>query len=292
MIRTLVVDDSKFMRTLIADMLVSDPKIDVIATAKDGEDVVAKARLHHPDAITLDVEMSCMDELEALRAIMDENPTPVVMLSALTQKGADTLEALHHGAVDFVPKPSSSLSLDIGKVKDLPISRIKAAALAKPGSHPAPRLRKERTSFRRVRSKHIIVIGTSTGGPRPLSELLPQLPGDIPAGILIVQHIPPWFTKSLAERLDKSCAIRVKEAEAGDGIEGGAYMFSGIKGNTRNIGERNITAVKKKLKEKHIKIVGEDLGRSNGRTVRFDLISGKVLVKTVRGVDKELQVGL
>jgi chemotaxis response regulator CheB len=139
-----------------------------------------------------------------------------------------------------------------------------------------------------VSDPKIDVIGTPTGGPRPLSELLPQLPGDIPAGILIVQHMPPWFTNSLAERLDKSCAIRVKEAEAGDGIEDGAYMFSGIKGNTRNIGERNITAVKKKLKEKHIKIVGEDLGGSNGRTVRFGLISGKVLVKTVRGTDKEL----
>jgi two-component system chemotaxis response regulator CheB len=271
MIRTLVVDDSKFMRTLIADTLVSDPKIDVIATAKDGEDAVAKARPHHPDVITLGVEMpdvitlgvemSRMDELEALRAIMDENPTPVVMLSALTQKGADaTLEALRHGAVDFVPKPSSSLSLDIGEVKDLLISRIKAAALAKPRTHPTPHLRRARTSFRRVMGKHIIVIGTSTGGPRPLSELLPQLPGDIPAGILIVQHMPPWFTNSLAERLDKSCAIRVKEVEAGNGIEDGAYMFSGIKGNTRNIGERNITAVKNKLKEKHIKIVGEDVG--------------------------------
>jgi two-component system chemotaxis response regulator CheB len=272
MIRTLVVDDSKFMRTLIADTLVSDPKIDVIATAKDGEDAVAKARPHHPDVITLGVEMSRMDELEALRAIMDENPTPVVMLSALTQKGADaTLEASRHGAVDFVPKPSSSLSLDIGEVKDLLISRIKAAALAKPRTHPTPHLRRARTSFRRVMGKHIIVIGTSTGGPRPLSELLPQLPGDIPAGILIVQHMPPWFTNSLAERLDKSCAIRVKEVEAGNGIEDGAYMFSGIKGNTRNIGERNITAVKNKLKEKHIKIVGEDVGGNDRRTLSREM---------------------
>jgi len=265
--------------------------IDTIATAKDGGDAVAKARLHHPDVITLDVEMPRMDGLEALRAIMDENPTPVVMLSASTLDGAD--EALRHGAVDFVPKPSGSHSRDIDKVKDPLISRIKAAALAKPRTHPTSHLRKERTSFRRVMGEHIIVTGTSTGGPRPISELLPQLPGDIPAGILIVQHIPPWFTNSLAQRLDKSCAIRVKEAEARDRIEGGAYMFSGIKGNTMNIGEQNITAVKKKkLKEKHIKIVGEDLGGSNGHTVRFDLVSGKVLVKTVRGVDKELQVGL
>lgn len=227
MIRTLVVDDSKFMRTLVADMLVSDPEIDVIATAKDGEDAVAKARLHHPDVITLDVEMPRMDGLEALKAIMNENPTSVVMLSALTQEGADaTLEALHHGAVDFVPKPSGSLSLDIAKVKDLLISRIKAAALAKPGKRPAPRLHRARTSFRRVTGKHIIAIGTSTGGPRALSELLPQLPGDIPAGILIVQHMPPWFTKSLAERLDRSCAIRVKEAAVGDKIEDGQALIA------------------------------------------------------------------
>jgi two-component system chemotaxis response regulator CheB len=166
MIRTLVVDDPKFMRTLIADMLVSDPKTDVIATAKDGADAVAKARLHHPDVITLDVEMPRMDGLEALKAIMTENPTHVVMLSALTQEGTDRLEALHHGAVDFVPKPSGSLSPDINKVKDLLISRIKAASLAKPERHPAPRLHRARTSFRRVTGKHVIAIGTSTGGPR------------------------------------------------------------------------------------------------------------------------------
>ncbi|MEA3282047.1 MAG: chemotaxis response regulator protein-glutamate methylesterase [Euryarchaeota archaeon] len=227
MIRTLVVDDSKFMRTLISDMLVSDSHIDVIATAKDGTDAVAQARLHHPDVITLDVEMPRMDGLEALKAIMKENPTPVVMLSALTQEGADaTLEALHHGAVDFVPKPSGSLSLDIDKVKDLLISKIKAASLAKPERHLAPRLHRARASFRRVTGKHVIAIGTSTGGPRALSELLPQFPGDIPAGILIVQHMPPWFTKSLAERLDRSCAIRVKEAEVGDKIEDGQALIA------------------------------------------------------------------
>lgn len=128
--------------------------------------------------------------------------------------------------MDFVPKPSGSLSLDIDKVKDLLISKIKAAALAKPGRHPAPRLHRARTSFRRVMGKHIIAIGTSTGGPRALSELLPQLPGDIPAGILIVQHMPPWFTKSLAERLDRSGVIRVKEAEVGDKIEDGQALIA------------------------------------------------------------------
>jgi two-component system chemotaxis response regulator CheB len=195
---------------------------------------------------------------------MNKNPTPVVMLSALTQEGADaTLEALHHGDVDFVPKPSGSLS-DIGKVKDLLISRIKAVALAKPGRHLAPRLHRARTSFRRAMGKHIIVIGTSTGSPRALSELPPQLPGDIPAGILIVQHMPPWFTNSLAERLDKSYAIRVKEAEAGGGIEDGQALIA--PGDYHMVVKR----------------------AENGRTVRFDLISGKVLVKTIRGVDKEL----
>lgn len=227
MIRTLVVDDSKFMRTLLTDMLVSDPDIDVIATAKDGEDAIAKTRLHQPDVITLDIEMPHIDGLEALKAIMKENPTPVVMVSALTQEGADaTLEALHHGAVDCVPKPSGSLSLDMDKVRDILISKIKAASLTNPRRHFTPSFRKVTTSFRRVKGRHIIAIGTSTGGPRALSELLPQLPGDIPAGILIVQHMPPWFTKSLAERLDKSCAIHVKEAEAGDKIENGQALIA------------------------------------------------------------------
>ena len=257
----MIVDDAAFMRMLLKKIVTSNGyfvageacdgndtvakyaqlkpalmTMDIVMPDKDGVEATkniimldpgAKARLHHPDVIAPDVEMPRMDGVEALKAIMNEKPIPVVMLSALTQEGADAiLKALHHGDVDFVPKPSGSLSLDINKVKDLLISKIKAAALAKSGRHPAPRLRKEKTSFRRVTGKHTIAIGTSTDGPRALSELLPQIPGDIPAGILIVQHMTPWFTKSPAERLDRSCAIRVKEAEVRDKIEDGQALIA------------------------------------------------------------------
>lgn len=239
-VRVLVVDDSAFTRKIISDMLNSDPDIEVVGIARDGRMGVEKALNLKPDVITLDVEMPVMNGLEALEIIMREIPTPVVMLSALTQEGAaTTLQALEMGAVDFVPKPSGSIVLSVDEIHDILLEKVKIAAKARvrPGKvrYRAERLRmrSERLGLKReMRPRKaeepcpVVVIGTSTGGPSALNRVLPDLPSHIPAGILVVQHMPPGFTGSLAARLNDACAIEVKEAEEGDRIERGKALLA------------------------------------------------------------------
>ncbi len=239
-IRVLVVDDSAFTRKIISDMLNADPDITVVDVARNGAIGVEKARSLKPDVITLDVEMPVMDGLEALKIIMREIPTPVVMLSALTQEGADiTLEALEIGAVEFVPKPSGSIVLSVDEIRDMLIKKVKLAAKARLRPQKA-RYQSEKTVMNLSQLKTlgespprrwehgnaVVVIGTSTGGPSALSRVLPVLPADIPAGLLVVQHMPAGFTKSLAKRLNNACQIEVKEADEGDGIEKGKALVA------------------------------------------------------------------
>ena len=188
----------------------------------------------------MDVEMPVMNGLEALKVIMMEIPTPVVMLSALTQEGASTtFQALEMGAVDFVPKPSGSIVLSVDEIHDILLEKVKLAVKAKVWPRKAgyrPKRREMRAAPRKSRregkphtgerSHSVVIIGTSTGGPSALNRVLPDLPQDIPAGILVVQHMPPGFTKSLAARLNNACAIEVKEAEEGDGIEEGKALVA------------------------------------------------------------------
>ncbi|MCL4426692.1 MAG: chemotaxis response regulator protein-glutamate methylesterase [Firmicutes bacterium] len=285
MVRVLVVDDSAFMRKTIADMLAASGEIEVVATARDGLEAVEKAAELKPDVITLDVEMPRLDGLEALRRIMAQNPLPVIMLSSLTQVGAEiTIQALMAGALDFVPKPSGAISLDIDKVRD---ELIRKVFLASKVSLPqllrsrrvmaggvSARLRPEMkgrvppaTGGERVvkspsgqiadpvprregsldetvgrpsapgrtdlssppaggRFRRVVVVGTSTGGPGALHEVIPRLPADLPAPLLVVQHMPPGFTRTLAERLDRLSAVAVKEAEAGDRLEAGQVLVA------------------------------------------------------------------
>lgn len=240
-IRVLVVDDSAFTRKIISDMLNEDPGITVVDVARNGKIGVEKAISLKPDVITLDVEMPVMDGLEALEIIMREIPTPVVMLSALTQEGASTtLQALEMGAVDFVPKPSGSIVLSIDEIRDILLEKVKVAVKANVKPRKV-RYRPERLRIRAApltrdqdilppgRGEHpdaLVVIGTSTGGPSALNKVLPDLPSHIPAGILVVQHMPPGFTKSLATRLNDACVIGVKEAEEGDRIERGKALVA------------------------------------------------------------------
>ncbi len=264
-ISVLVADDSAFMRKVVSDMIASDPEIVVAGTARDGSDCIQKARSMRPDVITLDVEMPVMDGLAALPILVSELGIPVVMLSSLTQAGADvTMRALGLGAVDFVPKPSGAISLDIGVVRDELISKIRAAAaisagrvraLARdfkmpghaPGSGSAAGLGtvpgpisgpgpvstlRARTAAGSdstgTRARSVVVIGTSTGGPRALTQVVPWLPPNLPAGVLIVQHMPTGFTKSLADRLNDMSKIRVSEAQGGETIvEGEALVAAG-----------------------------------------------------------------
>jgi two-component system, chemotaxis family, protein-glutamate methylesterase/glutaminase len=213
--RVLVVDDSAFMRRIISDLLATDPQLNIVGTACDGLDALNKIPQLHPDVITLDVAMPKMDGLTTLRQIMDRFPTPVIMLSSLTSEGADiTFKALEYGAIDFVLKPSGPISLDLAKVQAELISKVKAGACAK--------LRQQKTAPILVnchitKSKKVILIGASTGGPSALESILVALPPAIPPTI-IVQHMPPTFTKSFADRLARLCKFEVKEAEEGDFI--------------------------------------------------------------------------
>jgi two-component system, chemotaxis family, protein-glutamate methylesterase/glutaminase len=247
-IRVLIVDDSAFMRKLISDFLSEHPEIEVIGSARNGEDAVKKFREMRPDVITLDVEMPKLNGLDVLKIIMQERPLPVVMLSSTTKEGADTtLQAIQAGAVDFVAKPSGSISIDLHKVKTELIQKVLSASkanLSKINSQHEPRTVRKQLSIaiepekkpaealynRRFsqESKKIVCIGTSTGGPRALQQVLTSLPKDICVPVLVVQHMPPGFTKSLASRLDSLSEITVKEAEDGELLQKGtAYIAPG-----------------------------------------------------------------
>lgn len=242
--KILVVDDSVFMRKIISDMIGEDGRFEVVDTAKNGLEAIEKAKNLRPDVITLDIEMPVMNGLEALKRIMAEQPVPVVMLSSLTEEGAEeTIAALEIGAIDFVRKPSGSISLDLFKVKTLLLDKLAMAAQtrvarpqpAKPGemfAAPAPRSpeavkAKELTvkqSSERI--DRLVAIGTSTGGPRALQKVISALPERFQAPVLVVQHMPPNFTKSLAMRLDATSAVKVVEAADGDRLRNGVVYIA------------------------------------------------------------------
>ncbi|NOZ28596.1 MAG: chemotaxis response regulator protein-glutamate methylesterase [Chloroflexi bacterium] len=232
MIRVLVVDDSAFMRAALTRILDQDPELEVVGTARDGVEALTKVESLQPHVITLDVEMPRMNGLEFLARLMKERPMPVVMLSSLTQEGADTtIEALTLGAVDFVPKPDRTIS--IHQVAPDLITKIKRAVTAKVS--PGPRRRPLRRDGHRSRPRivatredwdRVLVIGSSTGGPRALREVFSGLPGDLPAPVLVVQHMPQGFTRSLAEHLNECSELEVREASAGDRLERGVALLA------------------------------------------------------------------
>jgi len=235
-VKVLVVDDSAFMRKAIRQILESDPMIEVVGIARNGEDALEKLEEVNPDVVTLDINMPVMDGLTCLRRIMSIHPLPVVMISSLTQEGAyETFRALELGAVDFIPKLSGTISLDIGRQKDEIIYKVKAAASVKIDRKIPfkPLLKKPKPSFKKVERKGVVsgkavVIGVSTGGPQTLMKIVPYLPKDLPAAVLIVQHMPPNFTRAFAERLNNASELEIKEAEAGDVVEDGrGYLAPG-----------------------------------------------------------------
>lgn len=228
-IRVLVVDDSALMRKKVSDMINSDKDCEVIATARNGEEAIKGVLIFKPDVVTLDVQMPMMDGLTCLGYIMSERPTPAIMLSAFTNYGGEvTIKALEYGAVDFVHKPSGVISLDIAKVRDELLSKIKIAVkvdLTKLRfilGKKAPSVPKKKPGG----LNKVVAIAGSTGGPRALAEILPKLPCDIPAGILVVQHMPAEFTKSMAERLDWESMIEVVEAVDNEPITAGKAIIA------------------------------------------------------------------
>lgn len=244
-IRVLIADDSSLMRKKLYEILTSDPDIEVVAVLRNGREAVEAIHLMKPDVVTLDVEMPVMDGLEALGYIMSECPTPCVMISAFThQGGALTIRALEFGAVDFITKPDGPISRRINAHSREIINKVKAAARI-----PIDKLKlvwvKRATEVQHLLKKpggmsKVFIIASSTGGTQALAEVLPTLSSDLPAAVLVVQHMPAGFTKSLSERLNWQSRISVVEAEDQMPInpaqviiaKGGHHMEVEMSGNT------------------------------------------------------------
>ncbi|AXI11142.1 chemotaxis response regulator protein-glutamate methylesterase [Oceanobacillus zhaokaii] len=231
-IRVIVIDDSAFMRKVISDILSSDPRIEVVSTARNGEDGLEKIEAFKPDVVTMDIHMPVMDGIKALQKIMLKNPLPVVMLSSVSEEGASsTIEAISKGAVDFIMKPSGPISLNLTSIKKEIIRTVVTASQV--NLNKSKQIRKFETENTKKATKQIydntiIVLGASTGGPRALQQVLSVLPGDFLPPILIVQHMPPGFTKSLSNRLNTLTKIEVKEAVDGEIIKNNtAYIAPG-----------------------------------------------------------------
>ena len=231
----LVVDDSAFMRKLISEMIAGLPQFRVAGTARDGLDALAQIEKTNPDIVTLDLQMPKLDGLEVLRRIMIEAPRAVVVLSAGGEQFGDaTFRALELGAVDFVRKPSGPISLDLETVRQRLVNALEAAASATvalrsaPGPGVVAMPIPERTEPTAKAARQVVVIASSTGGPRALAEIVPLLPHSIAAAIVIAQHIPGEFTPALAQRLDRASAMAVREAQDGERLlEGVVYVARG-----------------------------------------------------------------
>jgi two-component system chemotaxis response regulator CheB len=256
-LRVLIVDDSVLMRQAVRRLLSADPGLEVVDVARDGLEALAKVEKLKPDVLTMDVEMPHMDGLSALKMLMERHPVPVVMLSSLTAAGAEaTVKALALGAVDFMQKPSANHAGGLSALGDELVAKVKHASrarvrrpllstLPKPAA-PAPALSAVETAARAARRPldqtsaptapvvmqpgrepdRLLIIGSSTGGPRALAEVVSSLPGDLPCAVIIVQHLPAGFTKSLADRLNQGSALTVSEAKDGDVLSVGQVLVA------------------------------------------------------------------
>ena len=231
-VKVLIVDDSAVVRKLLGDALRSDPDIHVVGGAADpfvARDLILQ---HNPDVLTLDVEMPRMDGLNFLRRIMEHRPMPVIIVSSITQRGsAASVEALRLGAIDAIPKPGGPGSVGqvaeeirrrIRGLRSGPAVQLKKLVAADPAPPPAV-ARQARSSARNANA--LILIGASTGGTQAIEALLTRLPADLPP-ILIVQHMPPLFTKAFAERLDRTCPMKVIESAGGEQVQSGVVYIA------------------------------------------------------------------
>ena len=239
-VRVLVADDSAYMRIVIGRLLTSDPDIEVVGTAQNGAEAVRLAQELQPDLVTLDIEMPVLDGTQALRRIMAESPRPVVMVSTLTRHGADiTLACLQAGAVDFICKPEDPSGPALELFRRQALRKVKAAAQARvepvtpppagppeapttpagPAAEPLP-------AGVATGALATVAIASSTGGPRAVQTVLSALPANLPACVLITQHLPPPFTTSFAERLDGLCGLRVREGAEGNQLAPGAAFIA------------------------------------------------------------------
>lgn len=239
-IKVLIVDDSAVVRQTVSSLLARDPQIEVMGSAADPLFAIERMRRQWPDVIVLDVEMPRMDGITFLRKIMDERPTPVVICSSLTERGAETtLQALAAGAVEIVTKPRVGVRAYLEEGAGQLIQAVKGAGQARlqrrsnpaPGQCPPPKLTADAVLQGRASramaatTDRVVAIGTSTGGTQALETVLSGLPPVCP-GLLVVQHMPERFTAAFAERLDRICDIRVREAKTGDRVVAGQALLA------------------------------------------------------------------
>ncbi len=234
-IKVLVVDDSSLVRKVITDILEKDPEIKVIGTANNGKTAIFRNEELDPDVITMDIEMPILDGLASLRQIMSTNPKPVIMMSVLTQHGAEaTIKALELGAVDFIPKPSSLVSMTVEEIGDQLIKKVKSVSRSRFNIRTfeekklVAAVRHEPMPMLKPVSDKIVAIGTSTGGPSALISVFNKFPEKFPSSVLVVQHMPEGFTAAFSKRLNDSSNLEVKEAEDGDDVlPGHGYVAPG-----------------------------------------------------------------
>lgn len=243
-IKVLIVDDSALMRKVLKEIIMTDSSLEVVGTARDGQDAIEKTRNLKPDVVTMDINMPVMDGLTSMQYILSEYPEmPVLMVSSLTDEGAfTTFEALELGAFDYVAKPAGTVSSNLYVVGKEIIEKVKLAYKSvnkKSIRDRMVRINNTATEKRVIHSKKIdngisnellkvVVIGISTGGPGTLMEVIPMLPADLRAAVIIVQHMPPSFTGSFAKRLNDASKLTIKEAAAGDILQNGrGYLAAG-----------------------------------------------------------------
>ena len=235
-IRVLIVDDAALIRKMLGDVLADDPDIEVVGTAANGKIALQKIPQCNPDILTLDVEMPELSGIETLKEIRKAYPKlPVIMFSSMTQRGAETtIDALSAGASDYACKPVNVRNKEeaktiirdelIDKIKALtPVSRLVPQVAPRSSSPAAPSVKAVRPKSNIV---DIVAIGVSTGGPNALNEVIPEIPKDFPVPIVLVQHMPPFFTKTLAERLDQKSALTIVEAEPGMQLAPGSLYIA------------------------------------------------------------------
>ena len=249
----LIADDSAFMRKVLHSILLAEPGFEVAGEARDGREAVSQSEALKPDVITMDINMPHVDGLQATEQIMSTNPRPIVVVSSESKEGAEiTLKALQLGAIDFVAKPNSGVDLDMSSVRDELVRKLRVAAKVRvvrtasrtkvahevatsaprtePGVNPGPKTDSSRAAAPAKSGGKfpLVVIAASTGGPATLMKFLPAFPREFPGALLIVQHMPGTFTSQFSQQLSEACAVRVKEAEAGEILAPGtAYICPG-----------------------------------------------------------------
>jgi two-component system, chemotaxis family, protein-glutamate methylesterase/glutaminase len=241
-IRVMVADDSAFMRRVLREIISSDPQMEVVGEARDGREAVALAGTLQPDVVTMDIKMPHLDGLGAIELIMSQNPRPIVIVSSESREGAaSTLRGLELGAIDFVPKPTSGVDLDMNNVRDDLTRKLRLAAKVRvvrtatrsavPSPAAAPAHRREPltrpSSLPSGGNGHfpIVVLAASTGGPSTLMRLVPRFGKDFPGAVIAVLHMPATFTGQFSLQLAENAALRVKEAESSEALQPGTLYI-------------------------------------------------------------------